>query len=150
AAAVEARRGWGGADDARARLLEAARHRDARMSWTDRLDSVRQDLAFALRQLRAAPGVAAAAAITLALGIGANATMFGVIDRLLLRPPAYVADPSHTNVVYLGRTFDGVANLTPNISYTRYLELTRFRTSFSETAAFFYFDLAVGTGDATA
>src|SRR2546423_2214360 len=109
-----------------------------------------QALRSALRGLRAAPAFTAVIIFALALGIGANATMFGIVDRLLLRPPAYLADPSHTNVVYLGRTFDGVANLTPNISYTRYLELTKFTTSFSETAAFFYFDLAVGTGEEAA
>ena len=38
---------------------------------------------------RRAPGLAAAVIATFALGIGANATMFGIIDRLLLRPPAH-------------------------------------------------------------
>src|SRR6185312_5475644 len=39
-----------------------------------------------------------------ALGIGANAAMFAVVDRLLLRPPAYLRDPSRVHRVYLSQT----------------------------------------------
>ncbi len=58
------------------------------------LDSTRQDLRLALRSLRRSPGLSLAAALTLALGIGANTAMFGVIDALFFRPPAHVTDPS--------------------------------------------------------
>jgi hypothetical protein len=44
------------------------------------------DLRFALRRLRAAPGFAAAAILTLALGIGANTLTFSAIRGLLIQP----------------------------------------------------------------
>jgi predicted permease len=48
--------------------------------------SLYEDLRYAIRVLRSSPGFTAVAAITLALGIAANATVFGWIDTLLLHP----------------------------------------------------------------
>src|SRR5260221_5091732 len=55
-------------------------------------DSV-QDLTYALRQARRTPGVTSLVVLTLAVGIAANITMGGAIDRLLLRAPAGIRDP---------------------------------------------------------
>jgi predicted permease len=50
------------------------------------MNSIMQDLRYAMRQLRRAPGFAATAILTLALGIGAATAVFSVIDATLLRP----------------------------------------------------------------
>jgi hypothetical protein len=50
------------------------------------LEDFRDDVAVALRQLKASPGFAFVAALTLALGIGANGAMFALADATQLRP----------------------------------------------------------------
>ena len=80
-------------DDVQRRLLSAAQQRERRVQLHERLEILADDARYALRQIRRSPGFAAAVIITFALGIGANATMFGLVDRLLLRPPAGVAAP---------------------------------------------------------
>jgi putative ABC transport system permease protein len=57
-----------------------------------------EDVRFALRQLGKNPGFAAAAVITLGLGIGAASAMFGLIQGVLLSPPPY-SDPNRLVLV---------------------------------------------------
>src|SRR5450755_4378536 len=50
------------------------------------LETVWQDLKYSVRQLLRSPGFTATAAITLALGIGVNTSIFSLLNALLLRP----------------------------------------------------------------
>jgi predicted permease len=100
AARAEALRRFGQLEDARSSLYRAARRRDRRMLRRGLLDAVRQDLGLAVRSLVCEPGFTIIVVLTMALGIGANAAMFGIIDRLLLRGPAHVREPDSVVRLY--------------------------------------------------
>jgi hypothetical protein len=75
---------------------------DSRERWSiPWLDHLQQDVRYAIRGLRRSPGFAFGVIATLALGIGANAAMFGVVDRLMFRPYPMLRDPSTVHRVYL-------------------------------------------------
>jgi hypothetical protein len=126
--------------------ITGARER-ARDSWSFAwVEVFQQDLRYALRGLRRAPGFTAAVVITLGLGIGANAAMFGLIDRLMFRAPAYMKSPDAVRMVYLQTTF---ARRTTNaiMPYTRYLDFRKMTTSFSDFAAQSPSTMVIGVGE---
>jgi predicted permease len=117
AAREEARRRFGDVDARRAELRRIDARRDRARRAGEWLHGLAQDLRVAGRALRRSPGLAAVVVVTLALGIGASAMMFGVVDRLLLRPPAYLRDAERTGRVYFTRTMDGETETYDHASY---------------------------------
>ncbi len=77
----------------------------AREAWQmPRLEGWFADVRFALRRLRASPGFAHTAVITLALGIGANVVVFSILNGLVLRP---LGVPEAKNLYQISRGGDG-------------------------------------------
>jgi predicted permease len=101
-ATAEATRRFGDLAVERPALLAAAQERERRLGAREWIDALWTDLRVAVRQLRRAPAFSFGAIAAFALGIGANATMFGVIDRLLLRPPPAVASPRDVYTIRIG------------------------------------------------
>jgi predicted permease len=67
------------------------------------LERVMQDVRYALRQLRRAPGFAVTVVLTLALGLGAAVAMYTVVDRVLLRPLPYRDAGSLVQITEVGK-----------------------------------------------
>ncbi|HEU4628322.1 MAG TPA: ADOP family duplicated permease [Gemmatimonadaceae bacterium] len=126
------------------RVREEARERWS-IPW---LDQLQQDVRHALRGLRRSPGFTATVVVTLALGIGANAAMFDVVDRLMFRPLAYLHDPGTVHRLYLQWQARGQETTASSTQYARYLDLRRWTSSFSQMAGFSERPLAVGDGPA--
>jgi hypothetical protein len=95
------------------------------------MHSVVQDIRYEVRQLLRKPGFTAVAILTLALGAGANALMFTVIDSVLLQPLPYPA--SHQLVLLQAAQADGSlgSNSLPN-----FLDVRKQSRSFSAMAAY--------------
>jgi len=119
--------------------------RDARgIGW---LDNLARDVRFAARSLRLRKAFTLGVVLTLALGIGVNATMFGIVDRLLFRAPPTLRDPGTVHRLYRHSAgSDGEVRIDRNFAFPTYRDLAAGR-SFQDVIAFQTRRLAVGEGD---
>jgi predicted permease len=93
-----------------------------------------QDMRFALRQMIQKPGFALLVMLTMALGIGANAAIFSVLDAVLLRPLPY-DKPEQLIKVWTRFTGIGAPNDQNWVSAPEFRDLQQLNHSFSDFAA---------------
>jgi len=86
AARAEAERRFGDVDKERRRVRASATRHTRRVLWREWLDTVRVDVRYALRTLRRDASFTAFALAIMALGIGASATVFSLVNGVLLQP----------------------------------------------------------------
>src|SRR5262249_9557313 len=92
-----------------------------------------QNLCSAFRQLTKKPGFTAVVMITLALGIGANVTIFGIVNGLLLRP---LPVPQPTQITVLAAEQQGAPIGLYFLSYPELLDLRKQCDAFSDLFAY--------------
>jgi hypothetical protein len=106
-----------------------AKERVAASDTTLRLADLGRDIRYAGRQLRRSPGFALTAILTLALGIGANVVVFGVLNAMILRP-LNVAGADRLLQIAHERQGDD------NHSYPDYLDFKTRNSLFADMAAY--------------
>jgi len=148
AAEAEVRRRFG--DEARYRreLLSLNRRRERRMRWSGRLEGASDAMREAVRGLVRTPGMTIGIVVVFALGVGANATILQIIDRLMLRPPDFVVDAASVNRIVTDRSDvrQGERTQSEYLTYPDYLDL-RGAKSFSAVAGYAPRELTIGHGD---
>lgn len=102
------------------------------------LEAAAQDVRYAGRFLRRSPGFTLVAALSLALGIGANAAVFSVIDGLLFQPPPHLVDAHRLVNINVLRDRPGGRQTpyTPAMSFGDAYALRESATSFESVVAF--------------
>jgi predicted permease len=96
-----------------------------------RMETVIQDIAFALRQLRKNPGFALAAALILALGMGVSVAIFGFVDAALIQPLSFAQPDRLVDVAESSALFP-----RSNLSRADYEDEKRSNTTLSSLEAF--------------
>ena len=96
------------------------------------MNTLLQDIRYGLRALRKQPGFTAIAVLALALGIGANTTIFSTINALMLHPFNF-RDMDRIMVVW--ETRDPKANEHDGGAFANFLDIRNQSSSFESVAA---------------
>jgi hypothetical protein len=102
--------------------------------------SLLQDIRYSWRTIRRAPGFVVTVVLTLALAIGANAVIFGVLNAMILRPMNLPREQSLYGIERVGQD-------DPVQSYPDYLDLRDRNRSFESLAAYRITEAGLDKGD---
>ncbi|MEO8461081.1 MAG: ABC transporter permease, partial [Dokdonella sp.] len=108
-------------------------------------DTLIQDIRYAVRTLAARPAFAAAAIVTLAIGIGANAAIFSAIDALLLRSLPY---PNGDRLVAINNAYPKTGEFDAGSTIPDYLDRRQQAPSLANSAIYQYASFNLTTGSA--
>lgn len=127
------------------RIIVAIHKPYRRGTMRNRFETVFYDASYAMRQLRRAPAFTITVMLAFALGIGANATMFGIVDELLFRQPAHVLAPNEIVTLTAGTPETGFNQRTSN--FPVYSAIRDYGAGFSHVAAVADVSVPLGRGD---
>jgi tetrahydromethanopterin S-methyltransferase subunit F len=125
-ARAEAARRFGDARAYRSQLVTIDRRVARRLRWRARVGAVRDTVVHAGRSVARTPALALGVVIAFALGIGANATMYATVERLLLRPPPHISNPDGVRRLMVERETGFAGRITTvGITFPDYIDFTR-------------------------
>ncbi len=136
AARAEAERRFGDRERVRVTLESEDRAGVYRQRWYERVGTFFTDLRLAVRTLAREPLFSLGVIATMAVGLAANATMFGVVDRLLLQPPPAVRGGDDMALVYFARPRGGETFTQTSTSYPDFATLRDSSGVLARAAAF--------------
>ena len=134
---AEARRRFGDVDFTRTYCRDEDLRREMEKRRMTVMDELGQDLRYALRALRAAPGFTAVALLTLMLGIGANTAIFSVVRGVLLEPLPFPGAEQLVRVWH-GQPSSGIARGA--VSEPDFLDWQRETQRASAMGGYFFMD----------
>jgi putative ABC transport system permease protein len=146
-ARTQAEREFGDVAAARREIAALDRRRASRHGLRALWDAGLVDFHLALRGMAREPWFALTIVLTLALGIGANATMFGIVDRLMLRPPPHVHDDDRLRRVAFRVVEGGQEWVNISHSYPDYTALRADTGAVADVVAMTSRSIAYGRGE---